>query len=255
MTPNPGSGGRAGEPPAFTLRGIRQMKSGAVVLDDVDLEIPVGRVTALVGPSGAGKTSLLRLLNRLDDPASGEIYYRGHPLCDCSVRELRRKAGFVFQTPVMFPGSVRDNLVEAVELGGEPRESLHADMQAAMECAELDWSLIEREGERLSVGERQRANIARALMTRPEVLLMDEPTSALDAETADHLTETIRHLSTQRGLTVVLITHRLAEARRVSDSTAVMEAGRVILTGPTPEVFGQSTNTRIRAFLESGRKG
>jgi ABC-type methionine transport system ATPase subunit len=228
------------------------VKVGAVVLDGVDLAIEEQQVTALVGPSGAGKTSLLRLLNRLDDPARGEVFYRARPLAEYPVRELRCRVGFVFQTPVMFPGTVRENLRVAAELAGQTAD-LEAKMYAAMDLAELDWTLVDREGDRLSVGQKQRANIARALMTRPEVLLLDEPTSALDPETADRLTETIRHLSTERGLTVVMVTHRLTEARRVSDITVLLDVGRVIAVGATPEVFGQTENPRIRAFLESGR--
>jgi putative ABC transport system ATP-binding protein len=239
--------------PAFTLRGVRQVRARTAVLAGVDLEIPGGAVTALVGPSGAGKTSLLRLLNRLDDPSDGEVLYRSRPLAAFPVRELRCRVGFVFQTPIMFPGTVRRNLWEAAELAGNPNQDPEAEIRAAMELAELDWTLVDREDDRLSVGQQQRANIARALMARPEVLLMDEPTSALDPETADRLTETIRHLSTERGLTVVMVTHRLAEARRASDFTVVMEAGRVIEAGSTPEIFGQVDNPRIRAFLSSGR--
>lgn len=228
------------------------MKAGTPVLDGVDLEIPQGMMTAVVGPSGAGKTSLLRLLNRLDDPSAGEIRYRGHPIIDLEIRRLRREVGFVFQTPVMFPGSVGDNLRKAAELAGETTE-VERMVRTAMENAELDRNVVDRDGERLSAGEQQRANIARALMTRPQVLLMDEPTSALDSETADRLTETIRHLSTDRGLTVVMVTHRLEEARRASDFTIVMDAGRVIEAGSTSQVFARSENPRTRGFLESGR--
>jgi ABC-type methionine transport system ATPase subunit len=252
MTEEPSPGAGSGGTPAFVLRGVRQTKVGAVVLDGVDLAIPERQVTALVGPSGAGKTSLLRLLNRLDDPGGGEVFYRTRPLAEYPVRELRCRVGFVFQTPVMFPGTVRENLRVAAELAGQTAD-LEANMRAVMDLAELDWTLVDREGDRLSVGQKQRTNIARALMTQPEVLLLDEPTSALDPEMADRLTETIRHLSTERDLTVVMVTHRLAEARRVSDVTVVMEAGRVIEVGSTPKVFGQTENPRIRAFLESGR--
>lgn len=242
-----------GVTPVFAFRKVYQIKAGTEVLAGVDLDIQERQVTALVGPSGAGKTSLLRLINRLDDPVGGNILYRGRPLAELPVRKLRCRVGFVFQTPVMFPGTVRDNLREATELSGSAAEDLEATTRTAMELAELDAALLDSEGDRLSLGQKQRANIARALMTRPEVLLMDEPTSALDPETADRLTETIRHLSTERGLTVVMVTHRLAEARRVSDITVVMEAGRVIEAGPTPEIFGQAGNPRIRAFLKSGR--
>ncbi|MBA3554302.1 MAG: ATP-binding cassette domain-containing protein [Gemmatimonadales bacterium] len=222
------------------------------MLDDIHLEIPAEQVTAIVGPSGAGKTSLLRLLNRLDDPTGGEIRYRGWPLAGYPVRDLRRKVAFVFQTPVMFSGTVRENLRHAAHL--TPRlDGGPGEMRTAMELAELDWALVDREGDRLSAGEKQRANIARALMTGPRVLLMDEPTSALDPETAVRLTRTIRLLSTERGLTVVIITHRLAEAWAVSDSTVVMEAGRVIETGLTAAIFARATSARTRAFLAGGQ--
>src|SRR5262245_60743700 len=103
---------------AFTLKGVRQVKDGMTVLDGVELAIPHGAITALIGPSGAGKTSLLRLLNRLDDPVSGAIVYRARAITHYPVRELRRHVGFVFQTLVMFPGTVRDNLQAPLTLGG-----------------------------------------------------------------------------------------------------------------------------------------
>jgi putative ABC transport system ATP-binding protein len=254
VIPAPGGSNQAAGPvPAFRLRAVRQLKAGTVVLDAVDLEIPQQRLTALVGPSGAGKTSLLRLLNRLDEPAEGVVEYRGRSVEEFPVRQLRRRVGFVFQAPVMFPGTVRDNLREAVTLTDHPANDMESAMRTAMDLAELDAELLDRDGERLSLGQKQRANLARALMNGPEALLMDEPTSALDPETADRLMDTIRRMSLERALTVVTVTHRLAEAKRVSDVTVVLEAGRVLTVGPTPEVFGQTADPRLRAFLESGR--
>lgn len=239
--------------PAFRLNGVRQLKAGTVVLDGVDLEILPHRLTALVGPSGAGKTSLLRLLNRLDEPTEGVVEYHGRSLDAFPVRQLRRKVGFVFQAPVMLPGTVRTNFSEAAAVADCPVHDLESTMRNAMEIAELDPELLDRDGDRLSLGQKQRANLARALMNGPEALLMDEPTSALDPETADRLMDTVRRMSLERGLTVVMVTHRLAEAQRVCDVTVVMKAGRVLTTGPTPEVFGQTADPRLRAFLESGR--
>lgn len=253
MTARPGLGEREAREEAFALHGVRQEKHGTLVLDDIRLVIPQGRVTALIGPSGAGKTSLLRLLNRLDDPVRGEVLYRSRLVAEYPVRALRSRVGFVFQTPVLFPGSVRDNLTEAACLSGVPLGEIEAKAEEVMRLAELDLALLDRDGSRLSVGQQQRATLARALMTSPEALLMDEPTSALDAETADRLMDTTRRLSMERALTVVLVTHRLAEARRVSDVTVVIDAGRIIAVEPTPEVFGQTAHPRLRAFLESGR--
>ncbi len=239
--------------PVFTLKEVRQVKENQTVLDGINLEIAPGEVTALVGPSGAGKTSLLRLLNRLDDAASGEIYYRSHPINKYAVQELRRQVGFVFQTPIMFPGSIADNLRKALELAGKPVTDSQGLIAEMLALAELDSTLAERDGSRLSVGQKQRVNIARALMNTPQVLLMDEPTSALDSETADKLMETVRRLGKEKNITIVMITHRLSEARRTSDKTIVMAAGKIIETGATEFIFGQRANPRISEFLASGK--
>ncbi len=229
---------------AFTLKQVRQIRDGNVVVDGVELEIGQGEITALVGASGAGKTSLLRLLNRLDDPTSGEVLYDSKPINSYAVQELRRRIGFVFQTPVMFPGTLRDNLRTAIMLGkqienkSDDHNNHEKRIAEALRLAELDAALLgEQDGGRLSVGQKQRANIARALVTAPDVLLMDEPTSALDPETADRLMDTIRRLKQERKLTVVMVTHRLAEARRVSDTVIVMERGRIIEAGATKDIF------------------
>jgi ABC-type methionine transport system ATPase subunit len=235
-------------PAAFTLKGVSQVKAGITVLDGIEVDIPHSEIIALVGPSGAGKTSLLRLLNRLDDPVRGEILYRARPLTAYPVQALRRQVGFVFQSPVMFPGTVRDNLRVALALGGDHGQDADTRVAEAMALAELDRALCDRVGDRLSGGQ-QRVNIARALMTSPDVLLMDEPTSALDPETADRLMETTRRLSREQHLTVVMVTHRLTEARRCSDSTIVLEHGRIVASGQTADVFERTTDPRMRAFL------
>jgi ABC-type methionine transport system ATPase subunit len=196
---------------------------------------------------------LIRLLNRLDDPVAGELEFRGRRLSEYPVRELRRRVGFVFQTPVIFPGTVLDNLVVAGRLAGLAESEIEARAGRALSYAEFDAELADREGDRLSVGQKQRVNIARALMTAPDALLMDEPTSALDPETADRFLETVLHLSRRHGLTVVMVTHRLSEARRGSDYTVMLEAGRVVEVGETAEIFRAPREARTREFLESER--
>lgn len=239
--------------PAFVLKNVGQIRENQVVLDNINLEIEHGAITALIGPSGAGKTSLLRLLNRLDEPVSGEIIYRSHPISEYPVQKLRRRVGFVFQTPVIFPGTVRQNLQAALKFTEKSAADSDRLIGDALLLAELDPAIAERDGSRLSVGQKQRVNIARALVTAPEVLLMDEPTSALDTETADRLMETVRRFKLEKEITVVMITHRLTEARRVSDHTIVMQAGRVIEIGTTEFVFGRTTDSRVRRFLGSGK--
>ncbi len=222
---------------AFRLRDVRQEKSGRVLLRGIDLVLPRGRITVLLGSSGAGKTSLLRLLNRLDDPAAGEISYLGRSLEEYPATELRRRVGFVFQTPVMFAGSVHDNLREAAEIAGLDDQEFPERAREALELAGLDPSLAHRPAQELSVGEQQRATMARTLIGGPEALLLDEPTSALDPESSEFLLESIRRLRAERGMTVILSTHRHYEAAAIADEAVRLSGGAVVESGEAADVL------------------
>jgi len=222
---------------AFRLRDVRQEKSGRVLLRDIDLVLPRGRITVLLGSSGAGKTSLLRLLNRLDDPAAGEISYLDRSLDGYPVTELRRRVGFVFQTPVMFAGSVLDNLREAAEIAGLDDQEFPHRARGALELAGLDPALEDRPSHELSVGEQQRATLARTLIGGPEVLLLDEPTSALDPESSEFLLDSIRRLRAERGMTVILSTHRHYEAAAIADEAVRLSGGAVEEFGEAADVL------------------
>jgi putative ABC transport system ATP-binding protein len=207
------------------------------VLQDVDITIPRHVITVLCGPSGGGKTSLLRLLNRLDDPVQGDILLDGRPIVEYAVTELRHRVALVFQTPVMFPGTVSDNLAVAAELAGVHDDQFDELASEVMLLAELEPSLLGRPGDELSVGQKQRVNLARALMTSPEVLLLDEPTSALDPETSRALMKTIGSLSEVRRLTIIVATHRVSEAREYANHALVLREGRVIDSGDAARVL------------------
>jgi len=222
---------------AFRLRDVRQEKSGRVLLRDIDLVLPRGRITVLLGSSGAGKTSLLRLLNRLDDPAAGEISYLDRSLDGYPVTELRRRVGFVFQTPVMFAGSVLDNLREAAEIAGLDDQEFPDRAREVLELAGLDPALQDRPSHELSVGEQQRATLARTLIGGPEVLLLDEPTSALDPESSEFLLDSIRRLRAERGMTVILSTHRHYEAAAIADEAVRLSGGAVEEFGEAADVL------------------
>jgi ABC-type methionine transport system ATPase subunit len=241
--------------PAFSLRQVQQTRGDVHTLRDVDLDIPAGEVIALVGPSGAGKTTLIRLLNRLDDPVSGTVAYRGAPIATIPVRALRRRVAFVFQAPVMFAGTVADNLALARDLAHDTGVAAAAQVPGlddALRLAGLDPALASRNAETLSGGERQRVTIARALMTGPEAILLDEPTSALDPDLAGHLMTTVRGLADTMHLTVVMVTHRLEEARSVSTHVVFMERGQVIEAGPTATMFSAPRESRTRDYLLRG---
>ncbi|MFL5560089.1 MAG: ATP-binding cassette domain-containing protein [Gemmatimonadaceae bacterium] len=248
--------------PLFALRGVEQLRGTTRTLTGVDLDIPRGEVVALVGPSGAGKTSLLRLLNRLDDPSAGSVSFAGAPITSYPVRQLRRRVGFVFQAPVMLAGTVAANLAIARRLSapmdgasssgltsGAKTDRRMPDDATALRLAGLDAGFAQRVSSELSGGETQRVGIARALACGPEVLLLDEPTSALDPEIADRLMTTVRDLVATHGLSVVMVTHRLAEARQASTVTVVLEAGRVVEVGQTARLFTSPRTERTREYL------
>ena len=201
----------------FELDGICLTRGGARVLDDFSAVIEEG-ATAITGPSGSGKSSLLRLLDRLADPDSGRILYRGAPIADRNVLELRREVGLVPQLPALVAGTVEDNLDYAAGLGparADPGE--RPQTGELLDLAGLSASYATRDATQLSVGEAQRAMLARALAVRPEVLLLDEPTSALDAAATEAVERALAGLRERTGLSIVLVTHDPAQAERLAD--------------------------------------
>lgn len=235
---------------AFALDHVRQSRAGRDILADVTVALPSGGITALIGPSGAGKSSLLRLLNRLDDPVAGRVRFRGREIASYPVRDLRRRVGFVFQAPAMFAGSVADNLAIADDPTGRAARPAPERITEMLAAVELDAAYASREATDLSGGEKQRVALARALMTRPEVLLLDEPTAALDPEVADALMNTLGRFA-REGLTIVMVTHRLREARIAATYAVMLEAGRVVEAGAAKTLLESAAEARTRAFVSA----
>ena len=218
-------------PVLFELDGITLARGSRTVLQDVSCRLPDGAV-CVAGPSGCGKSSLLRLLNRLAEPAEGTVRYRGEDVRDRDPLELRREVALVPQLPALLDGTVAENLVFAAGLNGaEP------DVARLLDLAGLDASFAERDSGRLSVGEQQRAMLARALAVEPGVLLLDEPTSALDESARGAVEATLRELRDRLGLALVLVTHDLDQARRMADWVVRLDAGSVVAQGPAAEVL------------------
>ncbi len=191
-------------------------------LDDVSVELPAAGVTAIAGPSGAGKSTLLRLCNRLDAPDSGTVRYRGEDVATLDPLRLRREVGMVFQQPVLFPGTVADNLRVA-----DP-EADAGRIAALLEHAALDpGDYAGRDAETLSGGEAQRVCLARTLATDPHVVLMDEPTSSLDAGASAELEQLMLRLAAE-GVSVLLVTHDERQLARVADRVVRLDAGRLV---------------------------
>ena len=192
------------------------------MLDDVSVGIPDG-ATALLGPSGSGKSSLLRLLNRLSDPDLGTIHFEGADVRSLDVLELRRRAVLVPQLPAPLPGTVAENVRYGPSLCDR-----EVDVNSCLGRAGLARAFANRDAGELSVGEQQRVMLARALALEPDVLLLDEPTSALDEAARDGVERTLEELA-QAGVAMVLVTHDRGQALRIASKVIELREGRVAL--------------------------
>jgi phosphate transport system ATP-binding protein len=228
------------------------------ILKNVDLAIPENKVTAIMGPSGCGKTTLIRCINRMHELVSGarvggrillcgDDVYRTNPI------EVRRKIGMVFQKPNPFPTmSIYDNVIAGYKLNGirVGKDELDRIVEESLRKAAL-WDevkdAVHRKGTFLSGGQQQRLCIARALAMNPEILLLDEPTSALDPKATARIEELIIELKTY--VTIVLVTHNIAQAARVSDLTAFLYLGELVEFGPSEKLFTVPEDKRTEEYL------
>ena len=215
--------------PLFEFDAVTLESDGVTILAGVTATIPVCPVAVLAGASGSGKSSLLRLCNRLSVPTTGRVLYRGEPVADIDPLTLRRRVGMVFQRPTVFPGTVRDNLLVA-------RPDLdETAARTVIERVHLSAAVLDRVADDLSGGEAQRVCLARTLVIEPEVVLMDEPTSSLD-ESAKRTLEALAVELGRTGVSVVWVTHDLAQLRRLADHVMVLDHGRVVASGSPNDV-------------------
>lgn len=215
--------------PHLVAEDLVLVRGGREVLRGVTASFPRGRTSAVVGPSGSGKSSLLRCLNRLEEPASGRVVLDGQDIREIAPQQLRCRVGLIGQTPIVFEGGVRANLAYGLD---SPDERRFAE---CLEVVGLAAGFLDRPSDALSVGQAQRVCIARALVREPEIVLLDEPTSALDRDAVQTIEELLASLQNQ-GLTLILVTHDLGQARRVASSARLMVDGRLTMEGSMDEV-------------------
>lgn len=232
-------------------------------LHDIDLSLKENRVTAFIGPSGCGKSTLLRVFNRIyalypGQRAEGRILLDGDDILDArqDVIRLRAKVGMVFQKPTPFPMSIFDNVAYGIRLYEKlPRGKLEERVEWALHKAAL-WNEVKdklkQSGMQLSGGQQQRLCIARALAVEPEVLLLDEPASALDPISTLKIEELIDEIKDK--VTVLIVTHNMQQAARVSDDTVFMREGRVVEMAPTKTLFTAPANKETEDYI-TGRYG
>ncbi|MDP9587885.1 UNVERIFIED_ORG: D-methionine transport system ATP-binding protein [Shinella zoogloeoides] len=227
--------------------------AGAVrALEEIDLEIPTGRIYGIIGRSGAGKSSLLRTINRLEEPTSGRVIVDGQDIGrfdENALVQLRRRVGMIFQHfNLLSAKTVRENVALPLVVAGLPRRQIDQRVDEVL-------ALVGLEGKhdvypsRLSGGQKQRVGIARALVHKPEILLCDEATSALDPETTLSILRLLRDINRNLGLTIILITHEMSVIREVCENVLVLEQGRIAEEGPVWQVFGDPKHDATRALL------
>ena len=232
-------------------------------LKSINIDIPEKSITALIGPSGCGKSTFLKTLNRMNDlvpgvKITGEVRYKGGDIFDSAtdVNSLRREIGMVFQKPNPFPMSIYDNIAYGPRThGGKSRAMLDDIVERAMRDAAI-WDEVKDRLKKnalgLSGGQQQRLCIARALAVEPEVLLMDEPTSALDPISTSKIEELAMTL--KERYTIVIVTHNMQQAARISDYTAFFLLGELIECGETERLFAQPEDKRTEDYI-TGRFG
>ncbi|YCH23896.1 ATP-binding cassette domain-containing protein [Pseudomonas sp. D1-3] len=221
-------------------------------LVDIDLSISRGEVFGIIGRSGAGKSSLLRTINRLEQPSSGRVLIDGIDIASYDqdrLVALRRRIGMIFQHfNLMSAKTVWQNVELPLKVAGVPRETRQRKVRELLELVGLQDKHSAYPAQ-LSGGQKQRVGIARALVHDPQILLCDEATSALDPETTQAILGLLREINRRLGLTVVLITHEMAVIREICDRVVVLERGEVVEQGPVWQVFGAPRHVVTRTLL------
>ncbi|MCX9081122.1 MAG: ATP-binding cassette domain-containing protein [Candidatus Methanoperedens sp.] len=192
------------------------------ILSNLDLKVNKGELVTIMGASGSGKSTLLRLINRLSETDSGIILLKGNDIRSYVPMELRRRIGMVFQVPVAFKGSVRDNLSFGIKLWGG-----NTGIETLSRDTGIPGNLLDADAGQLSTGEKQRVSIARALGNQPEILLLDEPTSSLDAVSEQRIEKLLLDLQKERDLTILWVTHEKEQAQRIGGKRLILREGRL----------------------------
>lgn len=230
----------------FEIKNLSLSRGQKAVLAQVNLVVAPGEIVCLLGPSGSGKSSLLRCLNLLIEPPVNTIFLDKQDIAGLDVVELRQRVGMVFQQAALFPGNVRDNLAYGPSLRQE--KLADSDISHLLDLVGLDAKIAHQPADTLSGGQAQRVSLARTLANQPQALLLDEPTSALDPGATRTIEETILNLRQKLGLTVLWVTHNIEEARRVADRIYLLVDGRIADEGKPEHLLEQGSHHLTKLF-------
>ncbi|MBZ5637825.1 MAG: ATP-binding cassette domain-containing protein [Acidobacteriia bacterium] len=235
--------------------GLSKRYPGGAAVDDVSFVVPAGEMLALVGRSGSGKTTTLKMINRLVEPSAGRVRVDGEDVTRLEPHVLRRRIGYVFQGVGLFPHlTVGENVAVPLRLAHWEAGRIAARVAELLELVELDPALGSRRTSELSGGQLQRVGVARALAASPKVMLLDEPFGALDPITRDHVQRSFMALRLRVRPTAVFVTHDMAEALMLADRVGVMHAGRLLQVGTPSELSRAPADERVAQLLETPRR-
>jgi len=237
------------------VAGLGRRYGDVVAVDGVSFQVATGELLALVGGSGSGKTTTLKMINRLVEPSAGRVTIDGKDAAAVEPHVLRRSIGYAFQGVGLFPHlTVAENVAVPLRLAGWPRERMAARVDELLALLELDRALVTRFPAELSGGQQQRVGVARALAAAPRVILLDEPFGALDPLTRDRLQGAFDALRRRLGLTAVFVTHDVAEALVLADRIGVMRAGRLVQIGTPAEIARHPADEDVDRLLDTPRR-
>lgn len=232
---------------AIELHNVYYKDGDVSIINGITGYLAKGKVTTLVGPSGAGKTTIFKLINGLLSPTEGEIYVNGENIQNIEPSQLRRNVGLALQQATMISGTVFDNLMLPKKLQGE--EMSVEDANELLTLVSLDNKLLNRDVKDLSGGQKQKVSIARTLVNRPKILLLDEITSALDRVSKEEMEELIVRINQKFAVTIFWITHNLEQARTIGDDTWVVMDGKLIESGPS-SLLDHPKNELVERFVK-----
>jgi osmoprotectant transport system ATP-binding protein len=244
-----------GRTPLIELKGVSRTYGEHLAVRSVDLAVPAGQFVAIVGDSGSGKTTTLKMTNRLLEPTSGEVRIDGEPTRAQPSHLLRRRIGYVFQRIGLFPHlTVAENIGITPQLLGWPTAQIASRVVELLALVNLPSEFASRYPAALSGGQRQRVGVARALAARPAIMLMDEPFGALDPLTRDALGTEYRRLHEKMGLTTMMVTHDVLEAVLLADRIVVMRGGSIVADGTPRELMNDHRDEAVRALMDMPRR-
>lgn len=233
----------------FGIRNLTKVYGEKKVLDIEELNLEEGRITGIIGPSGAGKSTLLYILNGLEKATSGKIVFDGKELRGDPDIETRRQMSMVFQRPTVFNTTVHENMAYSLNLRGINKVETRERVLELAKLIGLEDKLSQK-ALTLSGGEAQRLSLARAVIHKPKVLLLDEPTANLDPANVAMIEKLVLHAKSEYGTSIVVITHNMFQARRISEKLVFLLNGSIVESGEAHEVFTDPKDSRTLDFIE-----